>query len=1047
MRYLVYECKALGRAANAKFGLYLYLDFEYSINTINIVNTLLSRTIGEGYLGRTMLAAATVVVSASSIFAQTQAVKGVVRDAKNEPLIGVNVRVKGTAQGTVTDLDGNFSLNAPKGATLVFSYVGYQEQSVVLSGTAPLAIVLQEDAKTLDAVVVTALGIKRSTKALSYNVQEMKSDALTTVKDANFMNALSGKVAGVNINASSSGVGGATRVVMRGPKSLNQSNQALYVIDGVPMFNSNGGAAEGMYASQPKGEGISDINPDDIESMSVLSGPAAAALYGSSAAQGVIMITTKKGKEGKVNVMLSNSTSFSNPFVMPKFQSEYVNNLGDVRSWGNKQASRFGAYDPADFFNTGTSIQNTASLTVGSEKSQTYLSVGTSNATGIIPNSAYDKYTFTFRNTTKFLNDKLTLDFGFNYVKQNDKNLMAQGQYFNPLVPLYLFPRGENFEAVRTFEVWDPVRKIYTQNWNYGDDYKMQNPYWVAHRMNRTNDKNRYMANLNLKYQVLSWLDVTGRVRADISNNHSEDKRHATTLSIFTGSEYGFYGYTKGQDAAVYADLMANVNKTFGDDLSLSGNFGISTNRTFSESTGFAAGLRSISNFFTPLEQDYGTPTQGNRPSYYDHRHITNSVFASAELGYKRMLYLTLTGRTDWDSALAYTSSNPFFYPSVGLSGIVSEMVKLPKWFDYLKVRGSWAKVGSPIPAHLSSPYRYTYDPANQSYATVTYKFPDQFKPEMTTSWEAGVTAKFFKNKLSIDATVYQSNTHNQTFTIPYTEEPGFSARYIQAGDVRNRGIELSVGLNNQFGKDFEWNTTITFSANENRIIDSGSDSPIGRGGLNGANIYTQTGGSMGDVYVDKAIKRDREGYPILDALGNVVVESVPAYYVGSVLPDANLGWRNDFTYKGFNFGFLITARLGGIVLSQTQAILDSYGVSEATAIARNNGGIDFNAGKVDAQTFYTAVGGDSPLWSEYIYSATNVRLQEAFISYSLPKKWFKNKVGVSLGLTARNLLMIYNKAPFDPEVTASTGTYYQGFDYFMQPSLRNFGFNIKVQF
>lgn len=989
----------------------------------------------------------TAPASSAEMQQKTITVKGKIVDKSGEPIIGANILVKGTTAGAVTDFDGNYSLSVAPTASLVISYVGMKPQTIPVSGRTQIDVTLEDEATGLDQVVVTALGIKRSTKALSYNVQEMKADALTTVKDANFMNALSGKVAGVNINASSSGVGGATRVVMRGPKSLNQSNQALYVIDGVPMFNSNGGTAEGMYASQPKGEGISDINPDDIESMSVLSGPAAAALYGSSAAQGVIMITTKKGKEGKVSVMLSNSTSFSNPFVMPKFQSEYVNHLGDVRSWGDKQASRFGAYNPADFFNTGTSIQNTASLTVGSERSQTYLSVGTSNATGIIPNSAYDKYNFTFRNTTKFLNDKLTLDFGFNYIKQNDKNLMAQGQYFNPLVPLYLFPRGENFEAIRTFEVWDPVRKIYTQNWNYGDDYKMQNPYWVAHRMNRTNDKNRYMANLNLKYQVLSWLDVTGRVRADVSNNHSEDKRYASTLSIFTGSEYGYYGYTKGQDVAVYADLMANINKTFGDDLSLSGNLGLSTNRTFSEATGFAAGLRSISNFFTPLQQDYGTPTQRNRPSYHDHRHITNSAFASAELGYKRMLYLTLTGRTDWDSALAYTNSNPFFYPSVGLSGIVSEMIKLPKWFDYLKLRASWAKVGSPIPAQLSSPYRYTYDAANQSYATITYKFPNEFKPEMTTSWEAGITAKFFKNRLSLDATVYQSNTHNQTFTVPYTEEPGYSARYIQAGNVRNRGIELSLSYNQQLAKEFDWNTTVTFSANENRIIDSGSATPISRGGLNGAHIYTQTGGTMGDVYVDKAIKRDREGYPILDALGNVVVESVPAYYVGSVLPNANLGWRNDFSFKGFNLGFLITARLGGIVLSQTQAILDSYGVSQASATVRNNGGVDFNRGKVDAQTYFTAVGGDNPLWSEYIYDATNVRLQEAFISYTLPKKWFKNKLGVSLGLTARNLLMIYNKAPFDPEVTASTGTYYQGFDYFMQPSLRNFGFNIKVQF
>lgn len=1003
-----------------------------------------------GVLSATAAASVATAPAANVQQGKTITVKGKVLDKTGEPIIGANVRVVGTASGASTDLDGNFTLSVPANASLAISYVGMKPQTIAIAGRTQLEVVLEDESQSLDAVVVTALGIKRSQKALSYNVQEMKSDALTTVKDANFMNALSGKVAGVNINASASGIGGATRVVMRGPKSLNQSNQALYVIDGVPMFNVNGGQSEGMYASQPKGEGISDINPDDIESMSVLSGPAAAALYGSSAAQGVIMITTKKGKEGKVSVMLSNSSSFSNPFVMPQFQNEYVNNPGETRSWGAKQASRFGAFDPADFFNTGTSILNTASLTVGSEKNQTYLSIGTSNATGIIPNSAYDKYNFTFRNTTKFLQDKMTLDFGFNFIKQDDKNLMAQGQYLNPLVPLYLFPRGESFDAVRTFEVWDPVRKIYTQNWGYGNDFQMQNPYWVAHRMNRTSDKKRYMGNINLKYQVLDWLDVTGRVRADVSNTLYEDKRHASTIMVFAHSPAGYYGYEKGEDIAVYADLMANINKTFGEDYSLSANVGLSTNRSYSESRGFWAGLRNIPNFFSPQEQDYGTPTGANRATYYDHRHVTNSAFASAELGYKRMLYLTLTGRSDWDSALAYTSSNPFFYPSVGLSGIISEMVQLPDWFDYLKVRASWAKVGSPIPQQLSSPYRYEYDPATQSYSTVTYKFPEQFKPEMTTSWEAGVTAKFFRNKLSLDATIYQSNTHNQTFPVPYTQEPGYSSIYIQAGDVQNRGIELSLSYNQQFSKSFDWTTTLTFSANENRINElyEGLDNPINKGGLNGANVYLRPGGTMGDIYIDKAVRRDSEGNPALDALGNMTIETLSTpRYAGSVLPDANLGWRNDFSWRGFNFGFLLTARLGGIVLSQTQAILDSYGVSKASADARNNGGIAFNKGTIDAQNFYSAVGGESPLWSEYIYDATNVRLQEAFISYTLPKKWFKDKANVSLGLTARNLLMIYNKAPFDPEVTASTGTYYQGFDYFMQPSLRNFGFNVKVQF
>ena len=338
------------------------------------------------------------------------------------------------------------------GAVLVVSSIGYKKIEVPVGNQTELKIELPSEDNQVEAVVVTALGIKRSQKALSYNVQEVKSDALTTVKDANFMNSLNGKVAGVNINASSSGLGGATRVVMRGPKSMNQSNQALYVIDGIPIINTNGGETNGRYSSQPKGEGISDINPDDIESISVLSGPAAAALYGASAAQGVIMITTKKGKDGRVQVMLSNSTSFSRPFVMPRFQNEFISAPGDVKSWGAQTASPYGKFDPADFFNTGSNIQNTASLTIGNAKNQTYLSLGSTNAAGIIPNSKYDRYNFNFRNTTKFLEDKLTLDFGFNYIRQGDQNLIAQGEYLNPIVPLYLFP------AVRTLTVYVPMR-------------------------------------------------------------------------------------------------------------------------------------------------------------------------------------------------------------------------------------------------------------------------------------------------------------------------------------------------------------------------------------------------------------------------------------------------------------------------------------------------------------------------------------------------------------------------------------------------------------
>jgi len=479
--------------------------------------------------------------------ANEKTVGGQVLDENGEPVIGATVTVKGTKTAVVTDIDGKFSFKVPAGSTLVVTYLGYADKEVAAAGT-DMTINMAQDEKTLEEVVVTALGIKRSEKALSYNVQQLGNEDLTTVKSTNFMNSLAGKVAGVNINASSAGMGGATRVVMRGPKSINQSNSALYVVDGVPINNRNNGTAEGIYASQPGGEGIADINPEDIESISVLSGPAAAALYGSAAAQGVIMITTKKGKEGRVSVVVSNSTQFSDVFKMPEFQNEYANRPGEVRSWGEKGGSEFTGFDPENFFNTGTNVQNNVSLTVGNGKNQTYASVGTTNANGIMPNNSYDRYNFTFRNSTSFLNDKLTLDFNLNYVKQSDMNLMAQGQYFNPLVALYLFPRGESFDAIRTFEVFDQSRGIYVQNWNFGDALSMQNPYWIANRMNRTTKKHRYMINSSLKYQIFDWLDVVGRIRFDRATSKSEDKRYASTINLFAHSDYGFYAYSNAVD-------------------------------------------------------------------------------------------------------------------------------------------------------------------------------------------------------------------------------------------------------------------------------------------------------------------------------------------------------------------------------------------------------------------------------------------------------------------------------------------------------------------
>lgn len=995
-------------------------------------------TIEDGY----------IIISPVKKAVEPKTVSGTVLDENGLPMIGVGVIVSG-GTGTITDMDGKFSISAKPGDVIQFSCLGYVSQSVKVSAQSVYEVKLLPDTELLDEVVVTALGIKRAEKALSYNVQQIDKEKLTTVKSANFMNSLAGKVAGVNINASSAGIGGATKVVMRGPKSLNQSNQALYVIDGVPVNNRNGGELTGgIYAQQPGSEGIADLNPDDIESISVLSGPAAAALYGSAAAQGVIMITTKKGVAGKVSVSISNSTQFSDPLIMPEFQNEYANRPGEFMSWGEKGGSRYAGYEPEKFFNTAANIQNNVALTVGNSWNQTYVSVGTTNANGIIPNNSYERYNFTVRNSTSFLNDKLNFDFGFNYIKQKDCNLMAQGQYFNPLVALYLFPRGESFDAIRTFELYDQARGIYVQNWNYGDALNMQNPYWVAKRMNRTNNKDRYMVNASLKYDILDWLNIVGRVRYDRTMTKFEDKRYASTINLFAHSDYGFYKYYNMTDQNLYADFMLNINKTLGD-FSIGANIGVSTSLTRFIQEGFQGGLKAPSNIFTPNAIDYGSPTNDNRPIYDGNGHIINAAFGNIELGWKSMLYLTVTGRNDWDSALHGTNHESFFYPSVGLSGIISNMVRMPQFINYLKVRGSWASVGSAIAPNITSGWRYEYNAASQSYKTVTYKFPKTFYPERTNSYEVGVTGRFFNSTLSIDATYYRSNTYNQTFLRDITGAAGYDKEYVQTGNVRNQGLELAVGYSNSWG-GFSWDSNFTYSFNRNKIIELMGDNPdevIRKGGLSGAEIILKQGGTMGDIYSYSDFKLDRNGNIALDASGNVIRETLSnPKYCGSVLPKGNIGFSNEFGFKGLSFGFLISARLGGVVLSQTQAVLDQYGVSKRTADARDAGGIPVNTGTVPVENFYSVVGGDNPIWSEYVYSGTNVRLQEAHISYTFSRALLK-KCELTLGITGNNLLLFYCKAPFDPESVASTGTYYQGFDYFMQPSLRSFGFNVNLTF
>ena len=1013
---------------------------------------------------------------------QPVTVTGKVVDASGMPVIGAAVIIKGTTIGTSTGVDGDFSLQVPPpsaDAVLEINYLGYEPIAQAVGSRTNITFTLRESAVDVDAVVVTALGIKRSEKALSYNVQQVNSEDIVANKDVNFINSLSGKVAGVTINSSSGGVGSASKVVMRGQKSISQSSNALYVIDGVPMFTTaRDGGTE--FASQGTTDPIADINPEDIESMSVLNGAAAAALYGSDAANGAIVVTTKRGKAGYTSVTVSSSTEVMSPFILPDFQNRY--GTGDlnstessfVRSWGNRlNSSNYMGYNPRDdYFQTGVTGTESVSLSTGTEKNQTYFSAAAVNSRGIVPNNGYDRYNFTFRNTTSFLNDKLKLDVGASYVMQKDRNMTNQGTYNNPLVGAYIFPRGNDWGDIEMYERYDPARRLYTQYWPVGDaGMTMQNPYWINYRNLRENNKDRYMLNAALSYDVLDWLNVSGRLRIDNSNNDYTEKFYASTFTQLTeGSKNGLYGITKTKDKQVYGDVLVNINKTFGEDWSLQANAGASISDMRYDAMKVRGPIPDgeitdekplLANVFSVQNLSNTSKTKRLQEGW---REQTQSIFASVEIGFKNTYFLTLTGRNDWPSQLAgeHSVKSSFFYPSVGASVVLSQLIpEMPQNLSYVKLRASYASVGVAFERYLANP-RYSWNESGLNWSTQT-RFPIyNLKPERTKSFEVGLTMRFLRH-FNLDFTYYNTKTQDQTFEPNISTGSGSSKLTIQSGNVRNRGFEVALGYSNTWGK-FSWDSNYTLSANKNKILSLADDvvnpetgehfsvDQLDMGGLADARFILREGGTLGDFYSRIDLKRDSNGAVYINEKGEIASESITdvnSYIkLGSVLPDANMAWRNDFRWRNFNFGFMVSARLGGVVFSRTQAMLDYYGVSEVSAVARDAGGVMINGGDlVDANKWYTAIGSGNSVPQYYTYSATNVRLQEASIGYTIPKKKLGDICEITLSLVGRNLWMIYNKAPYDPETVATVNSYYQGIDYFMSPSTRNIGFNLRLKF
>ncbi len=899
---------------------------------------------------------------------------------------------------------------------------------------------------------VTALGIEKAARTLPYHIQKIEGTELVKVKDGNFVNSLIGRIAGATINTTSTGAGGSVRVIMRGLRSLSGNNNVLYVLDGIPLPQLSSEQPkktnEGMGQS---GDGIFAINPDDIESISVLTGAAASVLYGNDGANGVIMITTKKGQAGKLSVNISNSTTFSSPLVMPEFQNTY-------NGWEDKLKYPTN-WNPSDFFQTGHTINNSVSLSGGSKVNQTYFSAATQNSKGIIPNNDVNRYHISVRNTSNLLKERLKLDLIFRYTNANEQNMLSQGQLYNPLVPIYMIPdvmlaKGDDKLPGNPYkdyyERYDPSLGYNVQYWPLdGIGAIVQNPYWTINRDIFKNRKNRFLAGLGATFNINEWLKVSAQMQYDRDNEKRTQKKYASTRENSSATA-GLFQKNDAKATQFYSDLMLTVNKPIGNfsiDATLGGSI---RSRWYDHS--IEGGALQIANLFS-ISNLKAQAAFKNEADYHDQ---TKSAFVAAQLGYKNGLYLDVAGRMDWlnfkdEYYKNVTFSADNFYPSAGLSLVPTE------WFSsksdilsFMKVHYSYSEAGNS--------FQY-YIPINNIKFRMNEKsLIGDMDPERTKSHEVGLNASFLKNKISLSFTMYKTTTDNLQYNVTWTESGGREEVRSRYGPrIDNKGIELTLGVNQDLGA-VKWNSNLTYSINKNKIKCLVDDIPNPLTGENisideiimsreeNYKVSLKKGGSVGDIYV-YAPETDKNGKVIIDKNSENLIKGVDYIRAGNVNPDYTIGWANNFAWKGLELSFVIHARFGGVGLSLTQATMDKFGVSKSSAIARDNGSVWLGSEQIPTQKYYQIID-QYKIGSIYTYDATNIRLAEMSVGYNIPvNKWVKWIKGARISLIGRNLFMLYNKAPFDPESAAGNDNFYQGIEYFRQPSLRNMGFSVNLKF
>ena len=1101
-------------------------------------------------------------------------VKGNVVDEYGEPMFGAVAFVVGTTNSSPIDFDGNFELrNVEKGATIRVTLMGYKCDDQVWKGGA-LKFVMKEESTALDEVVVTAMGIMRKEKSLTYATQLIKADELLKAPDANIVNSLEGKISGITITPSAGGAGGASKILLRGNKSILGENSPLIVVDGVPMTNNvrNQKSGEDMRGGTGISEGsdpLSMINPDDIESMNVLKGANAAAIYGSRAANGVVMITTKKGKEGKMEVTFTSNTTFETPLLTPQLQNSYGGGKyyknGDFQmnptSWGDRlqgggsyvkevdKAENFNeagkrniylrgtaADDIANLYSTGVMTNNSISVSGGTEKIQTYISYSNAYSQGMIETNKYSRNTFAFRQSYK-LWDRLTIDASANYMQTGTKNRVGGGRTFNPIFDLYMANRDidmayykdnymiengqwkssankdeyyqqkniydDNGELVSSY--YEKVSGKYAiltgdmQNWAL-QTQRFNNPYWLLNKNFSESTEDRFYANFQANLKIIEGLHVQARLSFDHSKYTDEGGRYATTMSIEDMERYGTYWLNNNRTNELYMDYLLSYNKTFAQDWSVSASAGYVGHTIKGINQKYYAGKTTIIdanvrqnnitigiptqiNIFYPLGTVDGVINSKDPSSNWD-----KAALATAQVGWKEKVYIDASYRQDWYRPFRQFkylgTKESYGYFGFGANAVLSELIKMPKWLGYAKYRMSYSEVGNSIPNivyNSASENLYTEAITTNPYATFTPI------PETTKSFETGIETQLFDDCMNFDITYYNSAMHDSYITTTLLSGKTLP---VNAGIIRNQGIEVTAGYDWALGHNWRWKTGVNFSYNHNKIEEIYNDPITGKSailvssiGENDIEIRYEKGGKYGDMYI-----RDYDRYKtdVVDKNGNLLhkegdikLTSAGALnssgpnnkYMGNMNSDYQLSWSNTFTYKDFTLYFLINGRIGGKVVSLTERYLDSQGNSKRTGdareyaenwvnpetgkqglyikngklISKEDGGTDhamfINDGRdiISVKEYYT-----KSSMEDYIYDATNFRLRELSLGYTF-RNLFGNYKNLNISFVCRNLFFLYREAPVDPDISVSTGNGLGGVDLFNYPSARSFGLNIKV--